>query len=124
MTLAAEFRHRSWNCDETAESLRQRNIALVWPDVPDIDALYSAAGPIVTSDIAYVRLHSRDAGKWYAGATKRYDYDYTDEDIRQLIRDWSDVDIRGDTIYVYFNNCHAGKAAKNALKAKAVLASR
>jgi len=115
--LAVEFRHASWNRPDTIAGLRERNIALACPDVPDIDALYRLSQPVVTGDVGYVRLHSRDAGKWYAGAAERYDYDYSADEIRQTLKDWSAVDVPGGKVYVYFNNCHTGKAARNALQA-------
>jgi uncharacterized protein YecE (DUF72 family) len=60
---AVEFRHASWDHPATVEGLRRRSVSLVVPDVPAIESLYRPA-PAVTGNRGYLRLHSRDAGKW------------------------------------------------------------
>lgn len=111
--LAVEFRHASWDHPATVEGLRERDVALVIPDVPPIRSLYRPA-PALTSPTGYLRLHSRDADKWYAGAVERYDYSYSEPEMRELIRHWSSIEAGADTIYAFFNNCHRGQAAINA----------
>jgi len=111
--LAAEFRHYSWDHPSTFEGLRDRNVAMVVPDAPDIRGLFRPA-PTVTGRTGYLRLHSRDADKWYAGAAERYDYSYSDGELRQIISDWSSLQEQVDKVYAFFNNCHRGQAAQNA----------
>ena len=83
------------------------------PDVPPIAGLYRAA-PQVTSDTAYLRLHSRSAEKWYAGEKERYDYGYSEEELRGMLEDWSALEGGVKAVNVFFNNCHHGQAAANA----------
>jgi len=113
LPLAVEFRHGSWAHPAAAEGLRQRHITLVVPDVPDIRDLYHSPAAATTST-GYLRLHSRAAGKWYAGAAERYDYDYSETELRKIIRQWSELDEPLGQIFAFFNNCHHGQAAQNA----------
>ncbi len=112
--LAVEFRHRSWQVDSVDQGLAQRNVSLVIPDVPDIPALFHHH-PQLTSPVGYLRLHSRKAENWYAGAVERYDYHYDEEQLEQILTQWTDcLDSQVDKVYAFFNNCHRGQAARNA----------
>jgi len=86
---------------------------LVIPDVPDIASLYHHR-PVLTSKTGYLRLHSRDARLWYAGSAARYDYHYSDSELRDIAAGWVDVTKAADKVYSFFNNCHQGQAAENA----------
>ena len=111
--LAVEFRHRSWQHESTYEGLAARGITLVVPDVPAIEDLF-ACPPRRTTEQAYLRLHSRNADLWYAGAVERYDYRYSDEELRELLDAWQDTLAGANKAFVLFNNCHRGQAAENA----------
>jgi len=113
LPAAVEFRHRSWDHPLTLSSLRERAITLVVPDVPALPDLYSIP-PTATSRMGYLRLHSRNAGNWYARGADRYDYNYSPQEMQDLLRDWQALADQVDRVYVYFNNCHAGQAAQNA----------
>jgi len=110
---AVEFRHRSWQSPATLRGLQERETALVVPDVPDLRDLFHSEA-VITSSIGYLRLHSRDAGKWYAGPAERYDYSYSKEELRAILGEWSGVQGAAEKVYTFFNNCHAGQAAENA----------
>lgn len=110
---AVEFRHRSWDHPLTLRSLRERSVTLVVPDVPPLPDLYSVP-PTATTATGYLRLHSRNARNWYAGEKDRYDYSYSDGEMRDLLNQWQGLADQVDRVYVYFNNCHAGQAAQNA----------
>jgi len=118
--VAVEFRHYSWTAPQTLEGLRDRNVTLVIPDVPELDGLYRSA-PAATSSTGYMRLHSRDASKWYAGGAERYDWDYTNAEITELLGQWSQLAGQVDRVYAFFNNCHRGQAAQNAEAMKRIL---
>jgi len=117
---AVEFRHFSWASPATTDGLRQRNVTLVIPDAPDLPGLYRT-GPMATTSTGYLRLHSRDASKWYAGGAERYDWDYTNDQIKELLDFWSDTAAEVDKMYTFFNNCHRGQAAKNAEAMRRIL---
>jgi uncharacterized protein YecE (DUF72 family) len=110
---AVEFRHASWDRPETVEGLRERGATLVVPDAPPIRSLYRPE-PTATSRFAYLRLHSRNPDKWYAGSAERYDYSYSERELRELVENWSSVEQSVDKVYALFNNCHHGQAADNA----------
>ena len=111
--LAVEFRHRTWEHPSVATGLRQRNVALVVPDEPDIASLYRAA-PTITAPVGYLRLHSRNPDLWYSGPAERYDYSYSQGELQQIVAEWTQLPQPAEKVYVYFNNCHRGQAAQNA----------
>ncbi len=111
--LAVEFRHRSWQHPSTLEGLRQRNVTLAVPDVPDLPDLYHSV-PAATTRTGYLRLHSRAADKWYAGAAERYDYSYSRQELEKVAGDWAELADQVERVYAFFNNCHRGQAAENA----------
>ena len=111
--MAVEFRHCSWEHPSVASGLRDRGAILVIPDVPDLDGLYHSPAA-ATAPTGYLRLHSRTAAKWYAGPVERYDYNYSEQEMQNLISDWSALDEPLEQVFVFFNNCHSGQAAENA----------
>lgn len=118
--LAVEFRHGSWDHPSTLAGLKDRNISLVVPDVPTIEGLYRPH-PAVTTDTGYLRLHSRNAANWYGGMAKRYDYSYSDDELREMLDGLSDLVGRIKQMFCFFNNCHKGSAAANALSLRKML---
>lgn len=111
--LAAEFRHGSWNHPSVLDGLRERGVTLAVPDVPELPGLFRIA-PMATGKSGYLRLHSRDAAKWYAGMAQRYDYSYSQEELLKLASEWSSLEDKPDRVFAFFNNCHRGQAAANA----------
>jgi len=111
--LAVEFRHGSWDHPATYEGLRERGLTLVVPDVPPLGDLFHPEAT-VTSRIGYLRLHSRNAAQWYAGGVQRYDYDYSDAELTAIRGVWNPLAEWADCVFVFFNNCRHGQAAKNA----------
>jgi len=111
---AVEFRHFSWDAPATVEGLRERNVALVVPDVPDLPGLFRPSVPVATSTTAYLRMHSRAAENWYAPGADRYDYDYSRDELKAVLAQWASVEKEVESIYAFFNNCHRGQAARNA----------
>ena len=88
LDLAVEFRHCSWGHPSTVTGLGQRGVALVIPDCPAIASLYRPQ-PTVISNLGYLRLHSRDARNWYAGMAQRYDYSYSDQELKEIVEQWT-----------------------------------
>ncbi len=111
--LAVEFRHNSWDHPLTAAGLRERDVMLVVPDVPPLAGLFRPSAA-ATCTAGYLRMHSRTAEKWYAGGAERYDYNYSDGEMREVIADWSELAGQVEKVYAFFNNCHHGQAAENA----------
>ena len=119
--LAVEFRHGSWVHPSVVQGLRARAVTLVVPDVPDVPGLFRTPAA-ATTPTGYLRLHSRDAGKWHGPAgTDRYDYSYNPEELGRIVREWEDLDEPMDEVYLFFNNCHHGQAAQNAEAMRRIL---
>ena len=68
----------------------------------------------VTNRTGYLRLHSRDAAKWYDPNADRYDYRYSAEEMGGLLDEWRELEDGVDRVFAFFNNCHGGQAAENA----------
>ena len=111
--MAVEFRHRSWAEPVVAERLAQAQVDLVAVDVPDLPDLYPR-GLVQSTPRVYVRLHSRNPANWYLSDRERYDYDYSDTEMKEWIHDLGAARDKAQQAFVLFNNCHNAQAAANA----------
>jgi uncharacterized protein YecE (DUF72 family) len=113
--LFAEFRHVSWIEERVFQFLEERRIGYCSVDEPAIPGLVPPIARL-TGDVGYVRFHGRNRGNWWGGdASLRYDYLYTAEELREWVARIRELAARASKVYVFFNNCHAGQAARNAL---------
>lgn len=110
-----EFRHSSWLRGKMYEALSAMELGFVNCDMPRIRGLMPPTD-VVTTDIAYVRLHGRNAGAWYDNdqAWERYDYLYSDQEITEWVPRLMDVARRARKTYVVFNNHPRGQSTENA----------
>ena len=124
LPLSVEFRHRSWFREGLPAWLAEKAVNLVAVDAPSLPGLFPR-GFVRSTSTAYVRLHSRDAGKWYAGGSGRYDYDYTDEELGEWVDALLNEDKAGKTekALVMFDNCHRSQATVNAKRMRTLLAA-
>jgi uncharacterized protein YecE (DUF72 family) len=112
--LFVEFRHDSWIEDKTFEFLRDLGVSYCAVDEPRLKGLVP---PLVaaTTDEGYVRFHGRNARNWWGkGGGDRYDYDYNSEELSEWADKLLDLESKVKKVYAFFNNCHAGHAARNA----------
>jgi uncharacterized protein YecE (DUF72 family) len=112
--LFVEFRHESWIERETFEFLRERAIGYCAVDEPRLQGLVP---PVVaaTTDTGYARFHGRNAKNWWGkGGGDRYDYDYNREELSEWTGKLIELEAKVKKVYAFFNNCHAGHAARNA----------
>ena len=56
-----------------------------------------------------------------AGRNDRYDYLYSEDELREWIAKIKDMSQKARKTFVFFNNCHAGQAATNARLMKELL---
>ena len=125
LSLAVEFRHRSWAGPETTAWMADLGLNVVAVDVPDLPGLYPR-GWVQSGPVAYVRLHSRNKANWYRGDKERYDYDYDDA----ALKEWLDAAAAAaesgaaERALFLFNNCHRSQAAINAQRMQALAAGR
>jgi uncharacterized protein YecE (DUF72 family) len=112
---AIEFRHSSWLRGSVYEALTAMGLGFANCDMPRVRGLMPPTD-VVTSDIAYVRLHGRNAGAWYDHdeAWERYDYLYTDQELAEWVPRLLDIARRANKAYVVFNNHPRGNSAQNA----------
>jgi len=112
--LFVEFRHDSWIEDKTFEFLRDLGVGYCAVDEPRLKGLVP---PLVaaTTDVGYVRFHGRNERNWWGkGGGDRYDYDYNSEELSEWADRMLDLESKVKKVYAFFNNCHAGHAARNA----------
>ena len=115
--IAVEFRDRSWDHKEIYAYLEEIGLNLVSVDEPEVRSLFPRVAK-ATGDIGYLRLHSRNKGNWYKGGALRYDYLYSDEELREWLSGLQAMAKRARNLFIYFNNCHAGQAVANAKRMK------
>jgi uncharacterized protein YecE (DUF72 family) len=112
--LHVEFRHDSWLTPEVGPWLAKHRLGYCVVDEPQLEHLMPPT-LLVTSEDAYVRLHGRNAANWWGSAGgDRYDYDYSPDELKDWLRKIQDLAQQARRTYLFFNNCHAGQAARNA----------
>jgi len=122
--LHVEFRHESWLSPELGPWLAEHRLGYCVPDEPRLKGLVPPT-LLVTSGDAYVRLHGRNAKAWWTGdRSTRYDYNYSEDELKEWVRRLQDLAQQARRTYLFFNNCHAGQAARNAKLMQELLRSQ
>ncbi len=131
--LWIEFRHDSWMHPKLAEWLSERSLGYCVVDEPSLPGLVPPVAH-VTNGIGYVRFHGRNAANWWGSGSgarsgvsaavrpgppplprgDRYDYDYPERELSEWVARVNDIARQAKQTYLFFNNCHAGQAARNA----------
>ena len=117
--LFVEFRHDSWARPEVMAFLREHRLGHCVVDEPALPGLMPAVAEVTIED-AYVRFHGRNAANWWArsgadgGSKDRYDYNYSPAELGEWVKKVGELADRARRTYLFFNNCHAGQAARNA----------
>ncbi len=120
--LVYEFRNRTWMKDQTLPFLERNGIGFCIVDEPNLPKLMPYL-PRATSEIGYFRFHGRNPNWFNVPMKVRYDYLYTEGELKEFIPDIQDISKKTTKTFVFFNNCYSGSAAKNAVQmAKLVLA--
>jgi uncharacterized protein YecE (DUF72 family) len=117
---AVEFRDRSWAAPPVCRFLEDQRLSIVAVDEPAISTLFPRDA-VVSGDVGYVRFHSRDGAKWYKGMAERYDYSYTEPELKEWVPKIETIAKKAKRLYAFFNNCHQGQAAANAEALKHIL---
>jgi uncharacterized protein YecE (DUF72 family) len=110
--MLVEFRHRSWLDDENRERvlafLEELGATHVIVDAPKTDAKNLVPTVLaLTSPIAYVRFHGRNASTWNIrgkSAAERFNYLYGDDELREWTRAMREVAEEAQQAYAMFNN--------------------
>lgn len=124
LRTAVEFRNASWadpgEREAAVEMLAVHGAAWVCVDAPRIDAP-SAMPPIVEvtcPELAYLRLHGRNAATWQGSRTvaERFDWQYSDEELGEWLDPVLDMAGRAQEVAVVFNNNHGDFALRSAAR--------
>jgi uncharacterized protein YecE (DUF72 family) len=116
--LALEVRHASWDEHAVYEALAERGVAFCNIDQPLFGKSIKPTAT-VTSPVGYVRLHGRNAHDWFraeAGRDERYNYLYSEEELKPWVEKIERITKTADETYVITNNHYRGQAVVNALE--------
>lgn len=109
-----EFRNQNWIRREVMEVLKKEGLGFVCVDEPRIRGLIKQVVAF-TSKVSYLRLHGRNAGKWYEGeGSQRYDYLYNSDELMEWIPGIRAMRDNSAITVIAFNNHPQGKAVINA----------
>jgi uncharacterized protein YecE (DUF72 family) len=129
-SIAVEFRHRSWLPDhvhEALQTLRRARVACVSVDAPAVAGAVPRVTE-VTAPAAVFRLHGRNAEGWLRqvrgeepSVREKYDYLYTESELRELMPEIDEAANEAEHVYVSFNNNNRDYPVRNALMLKRLL---
>jgi len=111
--LVFEFRNQIWLREQTFQFLERNQIGFCIVDEPKLPKLMPYL-PRATSEIGYFRFHGRNPNWFNVPTSVRYDYLYSEKELKEFIPDIKDISQKTTRTLIFFNNCHAGSAAKNA----------
>lgn len=128
LPLVLEVRHATWNNPEVWKTLTEWGMGLVNVDQPLFANSIKPAARAIGS-IGYVRLHGRNYRDWFrksAGRDERYDYLYTDGELRPWVDRIQAIAQQPGTreVYAVTNNHYVGKAPANAGMIEGMLTGR
>jgi len=115
--VSIEFRHESWLDESVYRFLEERGLGFVNVDLPELDGLPGRTN-VVTSDVAYYRLHGRNGSNWWRDTGNphdRYDYSYTGEQLDEWVDKARVATEEARLAYILTNNCRLGQSVISAL---------
>jgi len=110
-----EFRNRAWHGEDAFVFLTDAGLGYCVVDEPKIKGLLPYF-PTATTNLAYFRFHGRNPDWYNAPVETRYNYLYSESEIKELLPGILEVAGKVTKTMAFFNNCHAGQAAKNAIE--------
>lgn len=117
-----EFRHRTWLRGGVFDLLRELQFGICCVDQPQLPSLLPPFA-VATSPIAYVRLHGRNAEKWWhhQEAWERYDYSYSQSELAPWVPKIKELDEAAEHTFVFANNHWQGQAVDTARQLRMLL---
>ena len=128
--LAIELRNRNWVIGDqlqvTMDFLRKHHAIFVNVDAPESDhfmVMRSELDEVTNSNVAYLRLHGRNAKAYITGKSvaTRFDYDYSEEEIEEVAQRSSKLAREAKELHVIFNNNNLDYAPRAALRFRKAL---
>jgi uncharacterized protein YecE (DUF72 family) len=123
LPLVVEFRNRAWVQEETFSLLTELNMGFCCVDEPRLKGLMPPVAR-ATGPVAYLRLHGRNAAKWWRHeqAWERYDYTYNEDELREWIPKLRALNAAAPITLVYANNHYRGQSLDAIGKLRKLLA--
>ena len=120
--VAVELRHQSWS-DDVADTLRLLNVhQAAWVQIDEPKFRLSIRQNYLPNirGFYYMRLHGRNAAKWWrhASSEERYDYLYSADELREFSDTVGAVRRIVRKTYLYTNNHFSAKSVVNAAMLK------
>jgi uncharacterized protein YecE (DUF72 family) len=128
--LAIEFRNRNWaigdQLQSTIDFVRKHGVILVNVDAPASDhftIMRSDVDEVTNSNLAYLRLHGRNAKAYITGKTvaARFDYDYNEKEIAEVAERGRKLATEARELHVIFNNNNLDYAPRAAIRLRKAL---
>lgn len=119
LPLVVEVRHRTWEDMSAVDFLRDQAATLASIDMPQARDTLPPSELVTQPELAYVRLHGRNAEAWFdskAGRDQRYDYLYSPDELDGWARRIKTVSGLAKRTLVIANNHYRGQAPANALE--------
>ncbi|MDD5492561.1 MAG: DUF72 domain-containing protein [bacterium] len=113
--VVVEFRNNSWAKTGIYQFLKENGFGWCSVDEPQLPRLLPMVTE-VTGDIGYFRFHGRNPHWFNVPIAERYNYLYSKEELEEFVPKIRRVSAKTKITYLFFNNCHGGKAVKNALQ--------
>jgi uncharacterized protein YecE (DUF72 family) len=123
-TVAVEFRNKTWfdtdkHSSRTLAFERENGFVNVIVDEPQgIANTIPAVWEVTSSELAVVRLHGRNHGTWnrkgLSASSQRFDYDYAEDELRDLAGDIKTIAPKVNTTHVLFNNNYQDQGQRGA----------
>lgn len=122
LPVVIEFRSREWISGETFELLRELDLGFCCVDQPRFKSLVPPVA-VATGPVAYVRFHGRNRAKWWEHdeAWERYNYSYSDEELKEWTPKIRRLDAEAPLTLVYMNNHWQGQAVGSARQLRTLM---
>ena len=128
--LAIEFRNRNWaigdQLQSTIDFVRKHGAIFVNVDTPASDhftVMRSDVDEVTNPNVAYLRLHGRNAKAYITGKTvaARFDYDYNEKEIADVAERSKKLAKEARELHVIFNNNNLDYAPRAAIRLRKAL---
>ena len=128
--LAIEFRNRNWAIGDQLQStinfVQKHGAIFVNVDAPASDhftVMRSDVDEVTNANVAYLRLHGRNAKAYTTGKTvaARFDYDYNEKEIAEVAERSRKLAREARDVHVIFNNNNLDYAPRAAFRLRKAL---
>jgi uncharacterized protein YecE (DUF72 family) len=128
--LAIEFRNRNWatgdQLQSTIDFVRKHEAIFVNVDAPvseHFTVMPAELNEVTNPNVAYLRLHGRNAKAYITGRTvaARFDYNYSDKEIAEIAERSRKLGRQAREVHTIFNNNNLDYAPRAALRLRKAL---